>query len=100
MKKVLAATLLALGLATAGPAIAQTSPTAAPGAAPSAPAAPLAMDPASEAKFKAADPKATGFIVGAALKPYEPVLKEIDTDKDGKISRAEFASAVKAGIIN
>jgi uncharacterized protein involved in high-affinity Fe2+ transport len=104
MKKVLSASLLALALATAGHANAQTtpmpSPAASPGAAPSAPAAPVQMDPASEAKFKAADPKATGFIEGAALKPYEPVMKEIDTDKDGKISRAEFASAVKAGIIN
>jgi EF hand len=97
MKKVLSASLLALALATAGHANAQTtpmpSPAASPGAAPSAPAAPVQMDPAS-------DPKATGFIEGAALKPYEPVMKEIDTDKDGKISRAEFASAVKAGIIN
>jgi hypothetical protein len=112
MKTKISASLMALALATAGHAIvgqawAQTAPIApapapAPAAksAPVAPAAPVAMDPASEAKFKAADPRATGFIEGAALKPYEPVMKEIDTDKDGKISRAEFAAAVKAGIIN
>jgi uncharacterized protein involved in high-affinity Fe2+ transport len=102
MKKVLSASLLALALATAGNASAQTAPAPAPAAkaAPAAPAAPVVLDAAAEAKFKAADPKATGFIEGAALKPYEPVMKEIDTDKDGKISRAEFAAAVKAGIIN
>ncbi len=100
MKKALSASLLALALATSGHAIAQTTPAAQPAASPSASAAPVVLDPAAEAKFKAADPKATGFIEGAALKPYEPVMKEIDTDKDGKISRAEFAAAVKAGIIN
>jgi hypothetical protein len=104
MKKKISASLMALALATAGHASAQTAPTPAPApaakAAPAAPPAPMALDPASEAKFKTADPKATGFIEGAALKPYEPVMKEIDTDKDGKISRAEFAAAVKAGIIN
>ncbi len=98
MTKYLSASLLALLLTVGGSAFAQT-PSAAPGGAAPAATAPVQMDPAAEAKFKAADPKGTGFIEGAALKPFEPVMKEIDTDGDGKISRAEFASAVKAGIV-
>ena len=57
------------------------------------------MDPAVEAKFKAADKAGKGFIDGAALEPFKSVMDKVDTDKDGKISRAEFAAGVKAGII-
>jgi EF hand len=100
MTKFLSTSILALLLTVGSQAFAQTpSPSAAPGGAPPASTAPVQMDPAAEAKFKAADPKGTGFIEGAALKPFEPMLKEIDTDGDGRISRAEFASAVKAGIV-
>jgi hypothetical protein len=98
MTKSLSASLLALLLTIGGPTFAQT-PSAAPGGAPPASTAPVQMDPAVEAKFKAADPKGTGFIEGAALKPFEPMMKDIDTEGEGRISRVEFAAAVKAGII-
>ena len=127
MKKFVTATIFALSMSASGIAIAQTSPsTTAPSATPSTPsvttpAAPpaavkpatgaptatapaktapvVAMDPAAEAKFKAADKSGKGVIEGAALEPYKPDLAKIDTDKDGKISRAEFAAAHKAGVI-
>ncbi len=94
MKTYLSASLISLGLVMSGHALAQTK-------APTPPAAtsPVQMDSATEAKFKAADPKGSGFIEGAALKPFEPMMKDIDTDKDGKISRAEYAAAVKTGLI-
>lgn len=57
------------------------------------------MDAATDAKFKAADKTNKGYIEGAALDPYKPVMAKVDTDKDGKISRAEFAAGVKAGHI-
>jgi EF hand len=99
MTKYLSASLLALLLTASGSAFAQTpSPSAAPGGAPAA-TAPVQLEPAAEAKFKVADPKGTGFIEGSALKQFEPMMKEIDTDGDGKISRAEYASAMKAGVI-
>jgi EF hand len=102
MKKLTAASILALTLAAAGSAWAQTSPTtppATPSAPPAATAPAVTMDPAVEAKFKAADKSGTGFIEGAALEPYKPMMDKIDTNKDGKISRAEFAAAAKAGVI-
>jgi EF hand len=111
MKTHFVASILALTMVTAGQSAgqswAQTAPTPstpAPAAAPAAPpapiAAPVAMEPIFEAKFKAADKAGTGFIEGPALEPYKAAMKQIDTNNDGKISRAEFATAVKAGIIN
>jgi EF hand len=91
----MATTLPALGQTTTTPPAPMTPPAA---TAPSA-AAPVTMDPAAEAKFKAADKAGTGFIEGAALETYKPVMAKVDTNKDGKISRAEFAVAVKAGVI-
>ncbi len=113
MKKFATVSILALTVASAGAAIAQTSPTTPP-TTPSPPAASstppaattmpstgsaTAMDAATDAKFKAADKTNKGFIEGAALEPYKPVMTKVDTDKDGKISRAEFAVGVKAGVI-
>jgi hypothetical protein len=125
MKKFATASIFALTVAAAGAAFAQTTP--APSTTPSTPSAPPAvsspttppatstmpstgsgtgastggaavtMDAATEAKFKAADKANKGVIEGAALEPYKPVMSKVDMDKDGKISKAEFA--VKAGII-
>jgi len=38
-------------------------------------------------------------IEGADVTPYKAVMDKVDTDKDGKISKAEFAAAAKAGVI-
>ena len=98
MKKFATASILALTLA-GGAVSAQTAapkPTMTP---PAATAPAVTMDAATEAKFKAADKSGKGFIEGDALAPYKSVMAQVDTDKDGKISKAEFAAAVKAGII-
>jgi hypothetical protein len=106
MKKFTAASILVLSLATAGSVFAQTTapapmtPSTPPAAtAPSATAPAVTMDAAAEAKFKAADKAGKGMIEGAALEPFKPVMDKVDTDKDGKISRAEYAAATKSGII-
>jgi hypothetical protein len=99
MNKFATASILALTLAATGTAWAQTSPPAMPAAPPAATAPAATMDPAVEAKFKAADKAGTGFIEGPALEPYKSVMAQVDTNKDGKISRAEFAAAAKAGLI-
>ena len=75
------------------------STTAAPSATTAPKATTAAMDPAVDAKFKAADKSGKGFIEGNDLTPYKSVMTQVDTDKDGKISKVEFAAAVKAGII-
>ncbi len=80
-------TFLALALAS-GPVFAQATP-------PKVPAADAAVD----AKFKAADKNNSGSLDGAELDAYKANMAKIDTDKDGKISRAEFAAAVKSGLI-
>jgi hypothetical protein len=56
-------------------------------------------DPAVEAKFEAMDEDNSGTLDGAEVEAYKPALAQIDTSKDGKISREEFAAAVKAGTI-
>ena len=104
MKKLITASIFALSMTASGIAMAQTTPSRPPATPPAATApttgAPtVAMDPAVEAKFKAADKSGKGVLEGAALEPYKPVLTKVDTDKDGKISRAEFAAAARAGII-
>ena len=85
--KLLTGVFLALALAS-GAALAQATP-------PKAPAADAAVD----AKFKAADKNNNGALDGAELDTYKADLAKIDTNKDGKISSAEFASATKSGII-
>ncbi len=87
MMKLLTGTALALVLAS-GVAFAQATP-------PKAPAADAAVD----AKFKAADKNNNGSLDGAELDTYKASMAKIDTDKDGKISRAEFAAANKSGVI-
>ena len=108
MKKFATASIFALTVAAAGAAFAQTTPMtpSTPPAASSTTTPPAAstgavvtMDAATEAKFKAADKANKGVIEGAALEPYKSVMAKVDTDKDGKISKAEFAAASKAGII-
>jgi hypothetical protein len=85
--KLFAATLVAVALAS-GSALAQATPPAAP-----------AADAAVVAKFKAADKNNNGSLDGAELDAHKANMAKIDTDKDGKISQAEFVTATKAAHI-
>ena len=85
--KLLTGTVLAVAIAS-GAAFAQTTPPMAP-----------AADAAVEAKFKAADKNTSGSLDGAEVDAYKADLAKIDIDKDGKISKAEFVAATKAGHI-
>ncbi len=90
MKHAVLATVIAVALAPA--ALAQTkTPAPATGTA--------SMDSAAEAKFKAADKNANGTLEGAEADAYKANMAKIDTDKDGKVSRAEFAAAARSGVI-
>jgi hypothetical protein len=60
---------------------------------------PKAADPATEAKFETADEDNSGTLEGAEVEVYKPAMAQIDTNKDGKVSRDEFAAAIKAGTI-
>jgi len=87
MLKLMTGTFVALAL-VAGSALAQTAtPTAA------------TADAAVAAKFKAADKNGNGSLDGAELDAYKADLAKIDTDKDGKISLAEFQAASKSGVV-
>ena len=86
MTKLLTGALLALSL-VAGPALAQTTTPSVTGEA------------AVAAKFKAADKNGNGSLDGAELETYKADLAKIDTDKDGKISMAEFSAASKSGLV-
>ena len=87
MLKLMTGTFVALAL-VAGSALAQTTtPVAA------------TADAAIAAKFKAADKNGNGALEAAELDTYKADLAKIDTNKDGKISLAEFAAASKAGVI-
>jgi uncharacterized protein YciI len=81
-------------LKTAGPAVAAKSRMAHPVVETKA-----KVDPAVEAQFEAADEDNSGTLEGAEVEDYKPALAQIDTNQDGKVSRAEFAAAVKAGAI-
>ena len=85
--KLFTTTAVALIVAS-GAAFAQTTP----------PATPVA-DAAVVAKFKATDKNANGSLDGAELDAHKANMAKIDTDKDGKISQAEFVAATKAGHI-
>jgi EF hand len=109
MSKFLTAIVVTLAAAT-GLAIAQTAPPPSPSQSPStappaatAPGGPAgaaaAMDPAVDAKFKAADKDGSGSLEGVELEPFKAQMTRIDADKDGKISRAEYAAAARAGLI-
>jgi hypothetical protein len=94
MQKLLASTVIAVTLASAS-AFAQ-----APAKAPTAPAAPaVTLDQAGETKFKAVDKDNSGVLEATETTAYKADMAKIDTDKDGKVSKAEFASALKNGII-
>jgi hypothetical protein len=93
MIKVVTGTLVALAL-IAGPALAQTTtPTTKPTTAAATGEAAVA------AKFKGADKNGNGSLDGAELDSYKADLAKIDTDKDGKISLAEFQAANKSGVV-
>jgi len=51
------------------------------------------------AKFEAVDADDSGSLDGAEVDAYKAVMVQIDTNKDGKLSREEFAAAVTAGTI-
>ncbi len=95
MNKLLAIAVIASSVIS-GAAFAQTVAPTAPAV---KPAATPAIDPAADVKFKAVDKDSSGQIDGAELTIYKAEMAKIDTDKDGKISRAEFAAASKAGVI-
>ena len=93
MKTLMTGTLVALALAVT-PALAQTQTN------PQPPAKTAAADTAAvDAKFKAADKNGNGALEGAELDTYKATLAQIDSNKDGKVSRDEFAAASKAGVI-
>ena len=97
--KFLTSAILALTVAS-GSAYAQTSaPAPAPTPAPAAKAPAMTLDAATEAKFKAVDKDNSGSLEASESTAYKADMAKIDTDKDGKVSRAEFAVAVKGGII-
>jgi hypothetical protein len=87
MIKLVTGTLVALAL-VAGPALAQTTTPAS-----------VTAEAAVAAKFKAADKNSNGVLDGAELDAYKANLAKIDTDKDGKISMAEFTAATKSGLV-
>lgn len=87
MIKSITTAILAVAIGS-GAAFAQATPPKAP-----------AADAAVEAKFKAADKNHNNVLDGAELDGFKTNMTAIDTDKDGKISGAEFATALKAGII-
>jgi hypothetical protein len=66
---------------------------------PVADAKPKTADPAVEAKFDAVDEDNSDSLDGAEVEAYKLAMAQIDTNKDGKISREEFAAAVTAGTI-
>jgi|RhiMethySRZTD1v2_1073278.scaffolds.fasta_scaffold755637_1 Ca2+-binding EF-hand superfamily protein len=88
MRTLAIATALALGFGSV--ALAQMK-------SPSPPAA--STDAAAEAKFKSADKNNNGALDGAELEAHRAVMAQVDTDKDGKISRTEFLAGTKAGHI-
>ena len=97
--------------ATSAPSAAPAAKTPSAATAPSTASAPAAkpattaqaaattVDPAVEAKFKALDKDNGGTLEGAETATLKDVLAKIDTDKDGKVSKLEYAAAVKAGVI-
>ena len=88
MKSLAIAALIAFGFASV--AAAQTTKPA---------PAPSAGDAKAEARFKSADKNGNGSLEGAELNTYKAAMTRIDTDKDNKVSRAEFVAAMKSGYI-
>lgn len=98
MKTLVTGTLLAVAMASS-PVLAQTTTAPATSTPPAATTAAPAMDAAVEAKFKTADKNNSGALDGAEVDLYKANITKIDTNKDGKVSRDEFAAATKAGDI-
>ena len=94
MKKTLVSVATAIVLAS-GAAFAQTpAPTV-----PATPPAAFKMDATTEAKFKAVDKDNNGSLEGAEVDAYKANMSKIDTNKDSKVSPAEFDAAIKSGLI-
>ena len=93
MKHTAIATLLVIAVAPMAFAQTQTKPPTT-----SPPSQTATADPV-EAKFKAADKNGNGMLEGAETDTYKADLTKIDTNKDGKVSRDEFQSAAKSGVI-
>ncbi len=86
--------------ATVAPKAAAPAVTAPTATAPAATkAAEVVLDKAGEAKFTGFDKNANGTLDGTEVAGFKNDMAKIDTDKDGKISKVEFASALKAGVI-
>ena len=77
---------------------AKPAATAAPATAPAATPA-VVLDASGEARFKGLDKNNNGVLEVAELTAFSAVMGKIDTDRDGKLSRVEFASALKGGLI-
>jgi hypothetical protein len=54
---------------------------------------------ADEAKFKAADKNSNGTLEGTETEAFKANMTRIDKDRDGKVTREEFAAASKSGVI-
>jgi Ca2+-binding EF-hand superfamily protein len=93
MKSIFVAMLLAAGLSY--PVAAQTTspPTT------TTPAAPSTTAASSDSRFKAADSNGNGVLEGSELSSFRQNMTQIDKDHDGKVSKAEFADAMKAGLV-
>lgn len=89
MRTLIIATAIALGIAPALAQQKQPTPTTPPASA----------DANAEVKFKNADKNGNGTLEGGELDTFRTAMTQVDTDKDGKLSRTEFLAGVKAGHI-
>ncbi len=96
MKKISFVVPFVAVLMASGAALAQAP---SPGPASPGPAPAAKLEPATEAKFLAADKDKSGALEGAELDAMKADLVKIDANKDGKVSKEEFAVAMKAGLI-
>jgi Ca2+-binding EF-hand superfamily protein len=89
MRTLIIATAIALGIA---PAMAQQK-------APTTTTPPATADSSANARFKAADKNGNGNLEGAELDAFRTAMTQVDSNKDGKLSRTEFLAGVKGGHI-
>lgn len=85
MKAILVAAGLLTSAAMLTPAVAQMTPPDSP------------TTQTCEADWKRVDVSANGVLDGAELDKIKDVMSTVDTDKDGKVSRAEFLAACSKG---